>query len=427
MRKLFISLAVCGALLAASCGRGPAGLTFAVGGAPNELEYWETVVKNFEKASGIRVKLLRQPTDTDQRRQGLVLALRGGRDVPDVFLMDVGWIGQFAHSGWLEPLDEASEKKVYSIAENFFPSIVHSVDVYKDRLVALPVYVDGGMLYYRSDLLARYGAKEPPKTWDELVLLSKRALKEREAGNAGFYGFAWQGAQYEGLVCNFLEFAGSAGGGVGIKNGHFYADTPQNRKALEFMRFTIENRISPPNTFTEMREEEVRNFFQRGGALFERNWPYAWALHNEAGSPVKGKTAIAPLPHFVGGRSVAALGGWHVGVAAASGRKGDALKFAEYILSYKVQKDLALRLGWNPGRMDVYGDPEVKERLPHLAKLREIFENAIARPVLPYYTLISEVMQRHLNAAIAGREKPETALRLIEEEADKIVRQYENP
>lgn len=424
MRKLLVLLVSCCAMLAASCGPKQQGLTFAVGGTPNELDYWETVAQNFTAETGIAVKLLQQPTDTDQRRQGLVLSLRSGNNAPDLFLMDVGWISQFAHSNWLEPLDDQPAQKTFSVAENFFPNIVHSVDLYRNRLIALPVYVDGGILYYRKDLLAKYGAKVPPETWDELVSLSKRAKNDQKRG---FYGFVWQGAQYEGLICNFIEFAGSAGGGVGIKDGHFYANTPQNLKALKFMHSLIKSEVSPPNTFTEMREEEVRNLFQRGNVLFERNWPYAWALHNDSASPVHGKVAIAPLPHFTGGRSVATLGGWHVAMAATSKRKAEALKFMEYILSYEVQKSLALRLGWNPGRMDVYGDPEIRAKLPHFAKLRDLFENAIARPNLPYYTLISEVMQRHISAALSGQEKPELALQLIEEEADKIVRQYEKP
>ena len=88
-------------------------LMFAVGGAPAELDFWQKLVNDFEQQTGIKVNLLRQPTDTDLRRQGLVTALKAEQSNPDVFLMDVAWIAQFAASDWLEPLDQEIDKEAF--------------------------------------------------------------------------------------------------------------------------------------------------------------------------------------------------------------------------------------------------------------------------------------------------------------------------
>ncbi len=412
MKKL--AAAVCVILiLAASCAKKDKNeITFAVGGAPGELKVWEEIARDFTSRKGIKVRIIRQPTDSDLRRQGLVVPLKAKKPSPDIFTMDVVWVAQFAASGWLHPIaDTKINKKV------FFEKTLKTADIYKGQMVAAPVNIDAGLLYYRKDII-----KKPPETWAELELFA--TLHGQKAG--GKCGYVWQGAQYEGLVCNFLEAAVSAGGGIVIEKGEARINTPQNVKALKFLAGTIhESGISPANTYTEMKEEEVRMVFQRGGALFERNWPYAWALHQKKGSPVKGKTGIAPLPHFKGGVSAAALGGWHAGISAYSEKKERAAVFLNFITSYDIQRKMALELGWNPARKDVYNDADVLSKMPHMEKLRPIFENAVARPNVPYYTSVSRVLQSYLNSALAGKTSPAKALKGAEKEINKIIKQYE--
>jgi multiple sugar transport system substrate-binding protein len=240
----------------------------------------------------------------------------------------------------------------------------------------------------------------------------------------GFWGFVWQGAQYEGLVTAFLEFAGSEGGFV-REDGRIRLDLPANREALAFMRDLIwRYRVSPPSTYTEMREEEVRLAFQQGDALFERNWPYAWRLHQQPGSPVALKVGIAPPPAPEGGRAVSTLGGWHIAVSRFSDRKREALEFLRFVTSRQGQRRLVLALGWNPGRQDLYEEPEILERMPYLRELKEVFRHARSRPVLPYYTQVSEIAQRHLNGALAGRDEPGEALRRAEAEIADLLARY---
>lgn len=412
-------------LLAGCGGSGPESeLTFAVGGAPNEVAFWETLVKEFENDSAVPVRILRQPADTDQRRQGLLVPLRSGQPDPDVFLMDVAWLGQFAASGWLHSLDEFVQKDDYH-AGFFFKRVIELADRQDAQLLALPVNVDAGLLYYRRDLLERFGYGAPPRTWEELVAMSGRIQGEMRKTETGFWGYVWQGARYEGLVCNFLEVAASNGGGFDTTDGGIQVDTPKNREALQFMHDLIyEWRVSPPNTFTEMKEEEVRAHFQNGLALFERNWPYAWALHNAPESPVRGKVGIAPLPHFEKGESAATLGGWHIGISTTSDRKEAGWNFIKFVTSLETQKRMVTELGWNSARRDVYQDAGLLEQYPRLEPLREIMNHAVPRPLVPYYTQLSEALQSRINGALAGQASPEEALRRADEDMARLVKRY---
>lgn len=416
---------VLSAIIATGCGRDETAVTFMAGGEPNEIAYWETLIDEFQGESGMEVRLIRQPADSDQRREELVVPLRSGKPDPDVFLMDVVWVAQLAASEWLEPLESYAEEDNLSL-KPFFPGILDLADRYEGALVALPVYIDGGLLYYRVDLLERYGFPGPPETWDELLEQSLVVQEGERAGNESFYAFVWQGAQYEGLVCDFLEFAASTEEWAEAPAESYRAGAPGSAEALRFMRDLIHTYgISPPNTYTEMKEEQCRIFFQNENALFERNWPYAWVLHNAPDSPVRGRVGIAPLPHFRGGRSVSALGGWHIGLSRTSDKKRDSWEFMKFCASYETQRKLALNLGWNPARTDVYDDETVIDSIPHLRLLEDIFRNAVARPRVPYYSQVSDMLQRHINACIAGKTDEKEALAAIMEEVQRLRGRYD--
>jgi len=395
-------------------------VVFSVGGTPAELRGWELLVRDFRKQSGITVEILLLPADTDQQRQSLITSFEAGVRNPDVFLMDVGWLALFSHSGWLEPLEGIDTAP-------FFAKVIDLADTYNGDLVALPIYMDGGLLYYRKDLLEASGISAPPNTWEELVRSSLAIQPKMRKKRPDFYAFVWQGAEYEGLICDFLEFAGSNGGFV-LEDGSIHVNTPQNRRAVQFMHDLIwKYKISPPNTYTEMKEEQVRRWFQRGDALYERNWPYAYRLHEEEGSVVRDRTGIAPIPAPKGSTSVSTLGGWHIGVSRFSDAKREALEFVKYVTSYQGQKQMVLLLGWNPGRQDLYSDKEIVEKMPNFPKLKEIFRNARPRPMVPYYTQVSEIVQTKINGVLAGRFPADGALAEADEEIAALLRRYGIP
>jgi len=415
---------VCVALAFAACTSGKPELVFSVGGPPTELEFWQKAISRFKEKTGITVRLVRQPIDTDQRRQSILVPLKAEIKNPDIFLMDIAWIPQFAASGWLQDLRPYVEKDAFDMSV-FWKNIIDSADTYNGKLIALPVYIDAGVFYYRKDLLKKYG-ESVPKYWEEVVKIGRKVQAKEREKNSKFYAFVWQGGQYEGLICDFLEFASLAGGGFNREGGRVIIDTPANRMTAAFMRDLIhEFKISPPNTYTDMKEEQVRRFFQSGNALFERNWPYAWGLHQSENSPVKGKVGIAPVPAFKGGKSFSTLGGWHLGISIYSDVKKEAWQFARFIVSYSFQKKLSLEMGYNPANREVYRDREVLSVFPHFKYLAEVFSKARARPVLPYYTQVSEIAHRYINAVLAAKIEPETAFKSAQKEINDMEERYQ--
>jgi len=373
---------------------------------------FERLLVQFERANpGVLVRAESLPAASDEQHQFYAINLAARSADFDVLALDVIWVAEFARAGWLR---DVSHLLPEAQRNEFFHGPIEAV-TWQGRLYALPWFMDAGVLYYRKDLLAKHQLA-PPKTWDAMVQAA-RTIGERESG---MHGFVWQGKQYEGLVCNALEYMWSNGGEV-LRAGRVVLDGPSNRVALAFMRNLITSGVTPEFVST-LTEEPAREIFGRGSAVFLRNWPYAWQLFEQTGSAVRGKVGVSVLPHFPGQQSAATLGGWQLGVNRYTKHPQAAERLALYLASPAAQKALALAYGYNPPRRKLYQDKQLLAAQPFLAKLRAVYEHARPRPVTPHYVRLSQVLQAELSGALAGLKTPEQALADAQRDIEAILR-----
>jgi multiple sugar transport system substrate-binding protein len=341
------------------------------------------------------------PSNTDEQHRFFVINLEAESSDFDVFSLDVIWVPEFSRAGWVRPLDHLLSEEQRA---DLFRGTLDAV-TYDGRLHALPWFIGAGVLYYRSDLV-----ETPPQSWPELAAIAQRTIELHPE----MRGFIWQGKQYEGLLCDALEYIWSFGGRL-LDGDRVTIDSDANRRALRFMRSLIERGISPETVLT-MTEEPSRHAFQNGGAIFHRNWPYAWELLQAEGSNVRGKVAVAKLPG-----SFATLGGWHLGVNRYSKHPSEAEQFARFMISRSAQKHMAASGEFHPVYRSLYRDADLLASDPFIAELLPIFDDARPRPVSPYYMMISQVMQIEISAIIAGIRTPEEALASAQQQAEHIV------
>lgn len=133
---------------------------------------------------------------------------------------------------------------------------------------------------------------------------------------------------------------------------------------------------------------------------------------------------MAPLPGFSRGKGASTLGGWHIVVSKFSDKKKESAEFVKFLTSAEIQKAMAMKLGWNPGRADIYDDEELLQANPALIDLKKVFEAAVPRPVIPYYSGVSQILQKHISAALAGRTKPQDSLKAAQKEAVGLINGY---
>ena len=332
-----------------------------------------------------KVTIVPMPSSTSDQFGQYRLWLAAGNTDIDVYTTDVIWAPQLAEH--FTDLTAATQ----DIAAGYFPAIIESQTV-DGKLVALPSFTDAPALYYRKDLLEKYG-KEVPKTWAELEATAQEIQDgERAAGNADMWGFVWQGNAYEGLTCDALEWVKSNGGGQIVEaDGTISINNPQAAAAIDRAAGWV-NTISPPGVLA-YGEEESRGVWQTGNAVFMRNWPYAYALGSASDSAIAGKFDVTTLPmgDGEGARSAATLGGWNLAVSKYSPDQEAAIRLVKFLSSPEEQKRRAIEQTNLPTLMATYDDPEVAEKAPIIPLWKEVFQNAVPRPSAPTGTNYNEV------------------------------------
>ncbi len=338
----------------------------------------------------------------------------------DVFMVDCLWQGLAAPHA-------VDLKKYYSVDEikAFFPRIIQNNTV-GGKLVSIPWFTDTGLLYYRTDLLEKYGYKDAPKTWEELAEMAKKIQDgEREKGKLDFQGFVFQGKASESLTCDAIEWIDSyGGGGIVEPNKRVTINNPKAIEALQIAKRWV-GTISPLGV-TTYGEEDVRNIWQAGNAAFMRNWPYAYALGQDRMSPIAGKFDVSVLPKGgTDGKNTGCLGGWQLMVSSYSKVPNAAADLVRYLCSTEAQKRRSIQLSYLPTQPALYFDADVLARNPHFKNILPALENAVARPSTVTgadYNTLSIAFFQNVNKVLTGQTTAKDAVIQVEKVARRILR-----
>jgi trehalose/maltose transport system substrate-binding protein len=326
------------------------------GAVGKSLQRDQCLVARFNAATGINVKATPHPVASDAAYSQLARNFSAKSSSIDVMMLDIVWPGAFAP--YLVNLRPALGKQAKLHAAGII-----AADTVKGKLVAMPWFGDFGILYYRTDLLKKYGYSKPPTTWAQLGAMAKKIQDGERASNPNFYGFVYQGNAYEGLTCNALEWLASSGGGTFINGGKVTINNPKAAAILNLQRSWVGN--ITPRGVTTYQETESNNAFDAGNAAFLRNWPYAYASAQT--SSIKGKVATAVLPHTGKNPPVATVGGWQMGVSKYSKHIGAATELVRYLTSPAVERFDAIFNSNVPTIPAVAADKAVRKVNPWLS------------------------------------------------------------
>lgn len=394
-------------------------LTVACGSVGQDYEFCKRHAEAWAKKTGHSVKFFAQPNSASDVLALLRQVLGAKSADIDVMTLDIVWPGVLKdHLIDLKPYSKGAEA-------GHFPAIVQN-NLKDGKLLAMPWFTDAGLLYYRKDLLDKYGL-QAPTTWAAMAVAAQKIQDgERAAGQADFQGYVFQGKAYEGLSCNALEWVVSHGGGVVVDaSGQVTVNQPATVQAFKTAASWM-GKITSTGVLN-YGEEEARGVFQSGKAAFMRNWPYAWALANGADSPIKGKIGVSPLPHggSPGMQPAATLGGSQLAVSKYSKAPVEAANLVMYLTSAEVQKDRAIRGAYNPTLTALYDDKDVLAAHPFFGNLRAIFENAVPRPSTVTGAKYPEVSAAFWNAAhdtLSGKVSAQDSVKRLEGRLNQIKR-----
>src|SRR5215213_1683413 len=434
-RRVLIAAASMSALfVAAACGGGGGGGGAAPEGggssAPaadfskqGDIEFWtgKDTSGNLPKAIQTfndshpngKVTLHELPDEADAQRQQMIQNTQIKNPKMAVLNVDVVWTAEFAAKGFVEALPPDMFP-----TEGFLKPTVDSA-TYFNKLYAYPHRSNGGLLFYRKDLLDKYSL-QVPTTFDEM----KAACDKITAGenNSKLACFAGQYNKYEGLTVNFDEAVHGAGGVIVGDDGKPNVATPEATKGLSTLVDWFKSGDIPKGAIT-WQEEQGRQAFQKGQLIFHRNWGYVYNLaqKNDGSSDIVGKFDVAPLPG-ISGPGVSSLGGHNLAIATNAENKGTAMDWIKFKTSQEVQKSNTLATSNSPTIESLYSDPDLVKKFPFMPIQLQSIQGAKPRPKAVEYGDVTLAIQDAAYGALQGQTAPDAALQSLQSKLQTLIK-----
>ncbi len=363
---------------------------------------------NKEHEGRIHLNVIRGPLETESISDLAISSLLLGDTQFDGLLMDVTWVSKYAKAGWLSPLDDYfTDQDIAALAPG-----ASEGNHAEGALQRWPLTSDIGLLYWRTDLM-----DEPPRTPQDLETISRTL----QASGQVPFGYVWQGRQYEGLSCVFLEIMDGFGGEwYAPQTSAIGLDEPAGTAAATWLQHLIESGISP-RAVTNYAESESLQSFKSGESAFMRNWPYAWAELQKDDSPVKGKVGITTMVAESNQRPAATIGSWGLSLLKGSEHPQSTIEAIKYLTNEQSQRYLYTNFGYTPTQAALFNDEQLTRTHPSLVAIGEALPFARARPQTPLYAQMSDVLQRNLSSALTGVTPPSAAMDQAQQSTEQVL------
>jgi multiple sugar transport system substrate-binding protein len=368
------------------------------------------LLEDFTNATGIKVN--QTIVQYNQLLNKIQTAVQGGGDF-DVVQMDTVWTARFAAAGWV---GDVTNRIPDAIKHDVLAAALAAM-TYNGKLYGMPQFNSAKHLFYNAKLLREAGFEYPPTTLDEFVVQAEATTKP------GQWGSLWSWKQSEALLCDWLSLMCIQPGAQFLdSHGKAVFHTMGGIEALqEMVDLLYQHKVADPASL-ESTEDDVNKMLQTGAYALTYNWE---GVLPEANDPRKSKAAphirVALLPGGRGVKSSSVNGAEGWAILAQSKRQEAAWKLVEYMASTAWQKKAALIVGDYPILTSLYSDSELQKNVQDFAIYGEQFKYLVVRPQLPDYARTSDIVQRHLHAALLRKVSPKEAMHAAASEVNRAT------
>ena len=339
----------------------------------------------------------------------------------DVVAINMPWLGRFAESGDLAPLDDVlGDVQINPI--DFHPT-VWNTGRWNGRQYGIPIYCTVEILTARRDLFEEAG-RSFPRTFDNLISAA-RTLHKPESEQ---FGVSWNAARGMPIAHSFMIFLASSHGSVieipsrhynwldniDPRNPNLQFNSEEGLIAIDFMRRLVE--VSPPG-IEQFDAERNLDCFMSGRAAMSYSWTMRAArLEYELSSKVKRRVAYLSPPVRNGHRFTAPVGGFLLTIPGYVDldRKREVLNTIAWMASPEAMKAHVQNGFPVAPRFSVCADPEALASSPivsfvdRMARRNEL--NTWSRPAVPAYVEIERAIGSEVFAAVFEGKSPAWAL-----------------
>jgi multiple sugar transport system substrate-binding protein len=303
---------------------------------PVELTFW-TWAPNMDKVAAawnaghpnIKVTVSKQAGGDESAAKFLTAAKAG--NAPDVVQAEYQMLPSFVAADAVADI----KADVEAAKAEFSPGIWNLVTLGTDSVYGLPQDSGPMMLYYRTDLLAKYGISVP-KTWDEYAAAARTVhAKDKSVYLGGF------SSKDPGWFAGLAQQAGGQWWGVDGETWKVGVNDAATAKVADFWGGLVKDGVVD----TQAQWSADWNAALNNGKLL--TWASAvWApgvLSSNAPNG-KGKWAIAPLPQWSATDNFSGFwGGSSTAVSANSKHKKAAAQFITWMNTDPAALDLLIK------------------------------------------------------------------------------------
>ncbi|MBB6672131.1 ABC transporter substrate-binding protein [Cohnella nanjingensis] len=267
----------------------------------------------------IQVKMT--PVDFGELLKTIMTKQSAGQ-VADIMHVYTLWGGQLAKNNVLA---EAPQSVADDVAQNYPEAAVKGASL-NGKVFGYPTEVQAYGLFYNKKLLKEAGYDAPPKTWDELLEMSKKIEKKDSSGKVLVQGFGFQRG-YAGLVDQpFMAMMAAAGSGLLSDDlSKSNLDSDAGRKTMDFY-----SKVYGKNGITDIAFNTTKGFGagQVGMTIGAGWWDGSLkTLMKDAYADV----GEAPMPTPDGGAGGTMAYTWAYGVNSKSKHQEEAWKFLQWM------------------------------------------------------------------------------------------------
>ncbi|MCF2141904.1 MAG: extracellular solute-binding protein [Candidatus Lokiarchaeota archaeon] len=382
------------------------------------------------------VEVVASGTRADDQLTYLTTLLAAGDSEFDVIGLDTVWTAQFAENGWIKDLTADLES---GEMDNYFGGMVQSC-TYDGKIWAYPYFMNLGVLFYRNDIITRNGFTiDDFDTWDEFKTNTNKILAnttEQEL-NPDLVGFVGQFDAYEGGVCNFIEWIGSAGvTSIFDENGNPNLNTTDVQGAMEFLKGLVAPRytgvqgtgyIIPRAGLTHDEGSSV-GMWLAGNAIFMRQWPFAYGLSEDTdilnatdGSGNYIQFGVTAMPTKTGSadEKSSVVGGAILAINSYSTHQDLALKLIRFLGNTTAQNAELTECSNFPALKSVFDD--LPAGFEWVSKFKDAADRTLSRPVHPKYPEISTEIADKFNDILGGVKSVEKGLGEMDTAISEII------
>ncbi len=265
---------------------------------------------------------------------------------PDIAMIHNSWLPKFEK--YLTPLP-STVMSLQTYSEEFYPTALEDFTGKKGDIYAIPLQIDGLMVIYNKDLLAKAGYSTPPADWDSFMDAAKKMTKTDSRGIITQAGLAVGTAENITHSTDILLYFFLQNLAPIIGEDKTVVNLTSPRAVTAFEEYTSFAKDEDA-TWASYLANDVTHFVRGELAMmFGTSWRALEILERTEDIDF----GLAPLPRLTNNEEAYLSSYWGTSVSNTCRNSKEAWEFVEYL----SQPEQLRRLYQNASKVRAFGEP----------------------------------------------------------------------